>query len=233
MDPQVLVIDDDLHQLIMLQQGLELHGFRVTTAAEGREGLRRAYQTHPDAIVLDVRMDGMDGWTACERLRQVTDVPLIMLSANTNQKDVIKGLSLGADDYVTKPYDLRELVSRIHSHLRRHSRRAPSDGQSIYDDGRLYVDLRDGKALKDGDLVQLTPIETRLLVRLVQEMGRIVPHRKLLNDVWGPGYGNAVDQLNVSIHTLRRKIEDNPSRPRYVRTRWKLGYYFTGVQAVV
>jgi DNA-binding response OmpR family regulator len=226
MDPKVLVIDDDIGLLTMLRLGLELQGFDVATAEGGKEGLRRAYQMHPDVVVLDVTMSEMDGWTTCQRLRQVSDVPVIMLSSRTAKADIIKGLSMGADDYLTKPCSLAELTARINSRLRRSARSITADKRAIFDDGHLYVDLHEGTVLKDGELVELSPIEYRLLAHLVQERGRVVPRRDLLINVWGPEYADELSYLSVYIRYLRRKIEDDPSTPSYIQTRWKLGYYF-------
>jgi two-component system KDP operon response regulator KdpE len=232
MEPKVLVIDDDVGLLTMLRLGLELQGFDVTTAQGGKEGLRRAYRMHPDVVVLDVGMDEMDGWTTCERLRQVSDVPVIMLSGNTAQEDIIKGLSVGADDYVTKPCSLGELTARINSRLRRSARSAQADKKAVYDDGHLHVDLREEKVLKDGELVALSPIEYRLLAHLVQERDRVVLRRDLMISVWGPEYVEELNYLSVYIRYLRCKIEDDPDNPRYIQTRWKLGYYFAGDEKV-
>ena len=232
MEPKVLVIDDDVGLLTMLRLGLELEGLEVTTASEGREGLRQAYQTHPDIVVLDIGMPGMDGWTTCERLRQVSDVPVIMLSGKTAQEDIIKGLSIGADDYLTKPCSLDELKARINSRLRRSARSARADKRAVYDDGHLHVDLREARVLKDGELVELSPIEYRLLAHLVQERGRVVPRQDLLVNVWGQEYADELSYLSVYIRYLRRKIEDDPSNPRYIQTRWKLGYLFSGDERV-
>jgi two-component system KDP operon response regulator KdpE len=226
MDPKVLVIDDDLGLLTMLRLGLELQGFDVTTACGGKEGLRRAYQTHPDVVVLDIAMSEMDGWTTCERLRQVSDVPVIMLSGKTAKADIVKSLSMGADDYLTKPCSLNELSARINSRLRRSVRSATAEKKAIYDDGHLHIDLHKELVLKDGELVELSPTEYRLLAHLVQERGHIVSHRDLLTSVWGPEYPDELRYLSVYIRYLRRKIEHDPSNPRYIQTRWKLGYLF-------
>ena len=226
MDPKVLVIDDDVGLLTMLRLGLELEGFDVTTAEGGREGLRCAYQMHPDVVVLDVAMSEMDGWTTCERLRQVSDVPVIILSGKSDKEDVVKGLSMGADDYLIKPCSLGELKARINSRLRRSAKNVATENKAIFDDGRLHVDLREEVVRKNGELVELSPIEYRLLAHLVQERGSIVPRRDLLISAWGPEYAHEVKYLSVYIRYLRRKIEDDPDNPRYIHTRWKLGYYF-------
>lgn len=226
MDPKVLVIDDDIGLLTMLRLGLELEGFDVTTAMGGKEGLRRAYQTHPDVVVLDVAMSEMDGWTTCKRLREVSDVPVIMLSGRTDKADIVKGLSMGADDYLTKPCSLDELKARINTRLRRGAKNRSAHRRAIFDDGHLHVDLHEQVVYKDGKLVELSPIEYRLLAHLVQKQGSIVPRKDLLINVWGPEYAHELRYLSVYIRYLRCKIEDDPNDPHYIQTRWKLGYYF-------
>ena len=228
MDKKILVIDDDSGLLTLLQLGLERDGFTVVTAESGKEGLRRAYETRPDVIVLDVMMPEMDGWLTCQRLRSMCDTPIIMLTAKTGQADVLKGLSLGADDYLTKPCSFDELKARIRTVLRRATGGSRDEWRAIYDDGNLHIDLKDGTAMRQGEPIHLTPIEARLLMYLVSQKGRIVPHRELLISVWGPEYAEEVSYLSVYIRYLRRKLEDDSSKPRYIRTRWRLGYYFAG-----
>lgn len=223
---KILVIDDDVGLLTLLKMGLEREGFAVTTAESGREGLRKAYEIRPDAIILDIMMAEMDGWTTCQRLRHVCDTPIIMLTARSSGRDVIRGLSLGADDYVAKPCSFDELKARIDTILRRNGQSPPSAQPDVYDDGNLYVNLRARAVKRQGAAVELTPTESRLLMYLVSRRGRIIPHRELLVNVWGPEYGNEVKYLSVYIRYLRQKVEDDPSRPRYIRTRWKVGYYF-------
>jgi two-component system KDP operon response regulator KdpE len=227
MDPKVLVIDDDVALLATLRLGLEREGFDVTTATGGKEGLRQAYQMHPDVVVLDIVMSEMDGWTTCQKLRQVSDVPVIMLSGKTDKADIVKSLSIGADDYLTKPCSLGELKARINSRLRRSTKSTSAAKRAVFDDGHLYVDLREEMVLKDGEIIELSPIEYRLLAHLVQERGRVVTRKDLMINVWGPEYASEVTYLSVYIRYLRRKIEDDPSNPRYIQTRWKLGYYFS------
>ena len=198
----------------------------MNTACGCKEGLRRAYRTRPDVVVLDIAMSEMDGWTTCERLRQVSDVPVIMLSGKTAKADIVKSLSMGADDYLTKPCSLNELSARINSRLRRSARSVTAEKKAIYDDGHLHIDLHKELVLKDGELVELSPTEYRLLAHLVQERGHIVSHRDLLTSVWGPEYPDELRYLSVYIRYLRRKIEHDPSNPRYIQTRWKLGYLF-------
>jgi DNA-binding response OmpR family regulator len=223
---KILVIDDDSGLLTLLKMGLEREGFSVTTAKSGKEGLRKAYETRPDAIILDIMMADMDGWTTCQRLRHVCDTPIIMLTAKSSGKDVIKGLSMGADDYISKPCSFDELKARIHTILRRNGQRPPSVQEDAYDDGNLYVDLRTRLVKLKGEIIDLTPTESKLLMYLVSRRGRIIPHRELLVNVWGPEYAEEVKYLSVYIRYLRQKIEGDPSNPHYIRTRWKVGYYF-------
>jgi two-component system response regulator VicR len=228
MNEKILVIDDDSGLLTLLKLGLEREGFTVITAESGKEGLRRAYEARPDVIVLDVMMPEMDGWLTCQRLRSMCDTPIIMLTAKTDQADVLKGLSLGADDYLTKPCSFDELKARIRTVLRRANVGTQEDWRAIYDDGNLRIDLKDGTIEKQSEVIHLTPIESRLLMYLVSQKGRIVPHKELLIGVWGPEYAEEVSYLSVYIRYLRRKIEDDPSSPHYIRTRWRMGYYFAG-----
>ena len=228
MNEKVLLIDDDAGLLTLLQLGLEREGFTVVTAKNGKEGIRQAYETRPDVVVLDIMMAEMDGWTTCQRLRHVCDTPIIMLTAKTGGDDIIKGLSLGADDYLTKPCSFDELKARIRAVLRRSGEPARDGVQSVYDDGTLHVDLRDGTVRRNDQIVELTPTESRLLMYLASQRGRIVPHKELLINVWGPEYAKEMGYLSVYIRYLRQKIEEDPAHPRYICTRWKVGYYFAG-----
>jgi DNA-binding response OmpR family regulator len=228
MNEKVLVIDDDPELLSLLQVGLERDGFVVVTARNGKQGLRRAYETRPDVIVLDLAMPEMDGWIACQRLRSICDTPIIVLTAKTDQVDILKGLSLGADDYLTKPCRLADLRTHIRAVLDRANAGLSDNRRVVYEDDDLHIDLKDGKVMRRGEEIHLTPIETRLLMYLVAQSGRIVPHEELLINVWGQGYAEEANYLSVYIRYLRRKIEDDPSNPRYIRTRWRMGYCFEG-----
>ena len=232
MNEKILVIDDDSGLLTLLRLGLEREGFTVITADSGKEGLRQAYETRPDAIILDIMMPEMDGWLTCQRLRNICDTPIIMLTAKVDQADVLKGLSLGADDYLTKPCSFDELKARIRTVLRRAQAGSNNGWRDVYDDRNLCIDLRDGTVTRRGEAISLTPTESRLLLYLVSQKGRIVPHRELLTSVWGPEYAEEVGYLSVYVRYLRRKIEDDPSNPRYICTRWGMGYYFAGAGAI-
>jgi DNA-binding response OmpR family regulator len=198
------------------------------TARNGREGIGQAYKHHPDAIVIDLMMDEMDGWTACRRLRDVCDTPIMILSGRTAREDVVKGLSMGADDYMTKPCSLNEFRARVRALIRRGARQDTGEEGQVYDDGTLRIDFQSGMVRRRGEIVPLTPTETRLLLCLAAERGRMVPRAQVLNRVWGTGRATSRDHLSVYIRYLRKKIEPDPDNPRYVCTRWRMGYYFAG-----
>lgn len=226
MNEKILVIDDDSELLTLLKLGLERDGFKVLTAENGKDGLRQAYDTRPDVIILDIMMPGMDGWVTCQRLRTMCNTPIIMLTAKTGQPDVLRGLSLGADDYLTKPCCFDELKARIRTVLRRVHSSEHESWRTVYDDGTLSVDLQNGVVTRHGEEIHLTPIESRLLMYLVSQKDRVVPHQELLVSIWGPKYAKEKSYLSVYVRYLRRKIEEDPSNPKYICTRWRLGYYF-------
>jgi DNA-binding response OmpR family regulator len=224
MRPRVLVIDDDDELCTLLTQSLQPKGFEVLSATDGREGIRIAFKAQPDLIILDARIPEMDGWQACERLREMTDTPIIMLTAMAAGSDVVRGFQLGVDDYITKPFDLRELELRIRAVLKR--TRTRGERATFYDDGTLKIDLRQQQVFRDGRIVHLTPTEFRLLSCLVCHRNSVVPHKHLLKEVWGPGYLDAVDCLYLYIRYLREKLEENCQEPKYIRTEWGVGYRF-------
>jgi DNA-binding response OmpR family regulator len=223
---RILVIDDDTGLLNLLRLSLTREGFEVATAENGKEGLRQAYEFHPDVVLLDLMMAGMDGWTACQRLRQVTHVPIIILTALADSGNVVKGLGLGADDYITKPCSFDVLKARIRAALR-HRAEAPQDSpELIFDDGNLRIDMTAQTVARQGQPVHLTPTELRLLLCLVSKKGQIVSHGELLTNVWGPEYAEEVKYLGVYVRYVRQKVEDDPSNPAYILTRHKVGYSF-------
>lgn len=225
-DETILVVDDDLGLLKFLQLGLEREGFSVITASSGKEGLRQAYQSRPDLIILDVMLPDMDGWQVCQRMREMSDTPIVMLTAKGEEKDILQGLTLGADDYLAKPCSFDELKARIRALLRRAQSSAIPTWRTVYDDGTLRVNLSTGAVTRRGAPVHLTPTEARLLMYLVSQEGHVVSHKELLTRVWGPEYGDEVGYLSVYIRYLREKIEDDPANPEYICTSWGTGYYF-------
>ena len=227
---KILIVDDDAALVKVLSLSLEREGFEVITALGGAEALRKAYESRPDLVILDIMMPHMDGWVTCRRLREIADMPIIMLTAKGNESDIVHGLDLGADDYITKPCSSEELKARIRALLRRAQSADKTNWQVAYDDGWLKVDLSRQQVMVNGEPVDLTPTEFRLLSCLIQRSGQVVPHKELLTEVWGPEYSDQVSYLSVYIRYLRQKIEQNPSQPTYILTKWGMGYRFAGVE---
>ncbi len=219
---KLLVIDDDAALNEMLTRSLGAQGFEILTASSGKEGIEKALQQQPDLILLDVMMPEMDGWEVCRRLRAVTDLPIIMLTAKDSRAEVIRGFELGVDDYVTKPFDLRELELRIRAVLKRYQ----LNHDEMYDDGVLRIDLQRQRVVLHDEPIHLTPTEFKLLRSLVRRAGEIVSHRQLLVEVWGTDYMGAMANLTLYIRYLREKLEPAPGNPRYIRTQWGEGYWF-------
>ncbi len=230
MGPGVLVIDDDSGIASMIAMYLGVHGFDVKSVNSGRAGLKALYDLRPDLILLDIAMEEMDGWQVCQRVREISDVPIIIVSALTREADVVRGLRMGADDYVRKPFSLAELNERVRAVLRR-CKAAQRPNGVFYDDGVLCVDADRGQVWLRGEVVGLTPTEFRLLTSLVARKGCVVRHEDLLEQVWGPAYRGDNACLSLYVRYLREKIEDDPAEPRYIQTRWGVGYWFAGEHA--
>lgn len=223
---KVLIIEDDAALGEALKSSLEWRGYDVLLATTGTAGLRLADEWQPDLIILDVMMPKMDGWEVCRRLREKTDTPIVMLTVKALPSDVVQGLKLGADDYVRKPFDLEELVSRIEAVLRRARRSAVArpERYRIHD---LLIDLSRRIVLHNGQPVELTPTEFSLLAHLVRNRGRVVPHTELLVAVWGANYTyDEKANLAVYIHYLRKKLGETPDDPKYICTERGVGYCF-------
>lgn len=222
--PVVLLVDDEPGLCQLLTILLEEEGFSVITASDGEEGLRLALEQRPDLVLLDIMLPRTDGREVCRRLRQVSDVPIIMLTCMPTPEEKIGRLADGADDYVTKPFDNNELVARMRAVLRRTHRREASP--RVYDDGYLRVDLEAHRVFVNGTPVVLSPKEWRLLEYFLQHKNRVVSHQALLRYAWGDGYEEDVASLKVYIAHLRRKLGDSARRPRYIHSERTLGYRF-------
>lgn len=226
---RILVIDDDPTLNSLIRQSFHAKGYEVITALNGMEGLKLAYRSHPDIILLDIMMPDLDGFETCRRLREISEVPVLMLTAMSSEDDLLRGFEAGADDYVKKPFSLKELEARITAVMKRS---ANGDGSEIaYDDGTLRVDLQRQHVYRDNQRVHVTPTEFRLLSCLIRHRGHVVSHEDLLREVWGDGYLDAVPSLSIYIRYLREKIEENPSEPHYIMTKWGVGYWFSPVIA--
>ena len=213
----------------MLEVMLNEKGFRVDVAYNGITGLEKAYALKPDVVILDIALPDMDGWETCRRFREMSDVPIIMLSALGAEENVAKGLDLGADDYIVKPVTTGELVARIRALLRRVSgsnRNGANGRQLILAYDNLMIDLRKHEVTVDGNRVDLSPTEFRLLNVLLRHKGRVLPHEFLLTEVWGPEYRGEMDYLRLYIGYLRRKLEKDPSEPTLIQNEWGIGYRF-------
>jgi two-component system KDP operon response regulator KdpE len=225
-DPLVLVVDDERHITQLVRMNLEVEGFNVITASSGSEALDRVREDLPDLVLLDVRMPELDGFETLQLLREVSDVPVIMLTVRSEEEDIVRGLELGADDYVTKPFRARELSSRIRAVLRRTQGAAPPESAIVEIDDHLSVDYNRREVIVDGERVDLRPTEFRLLYHLIENAGWVVPHETLLAKVWGYEYQEEVHYLRLYITYLRKKIEPDPSNPKYILTERGVGYRF-------
>ncbi len=229
MTATILVIDDDSNLLELLKSLLEIHSYDVITSQSGLEGLKRAYAAQPDLVILDIMLPGMDGWKVCQRLREMSKVPILIITAKAKStQDVVKGLKGGADDFLTKPFNNQELLARVEALLRRASadKEAENGASNVYSDGRLTIDFDRRKVTVKGEEIDLTTKEFELLSCLVQNANRTLPHKFLLTHVWGPEYSLQIDYLKVYIHRLRQKIEEDPAHPSMILTEWSIGYRF-------
>jgi len=226
MSPHLLVVDDEPNIVELLSASLRFAGYDVTTATHGAEALRKAREVEPDLVVLDVMMPELNGFETLEELRRVSNVPVIMLTVKGEESDKVRGLGLGADDYVTKPFSQRELLSRIQAVLRRSETPAFVPRTRIVVDEDLTIDFSRNEVLLKGKKVQLTPTEYRLLYHLVSNPGRIMSHESLLAKVWGYEYREEEHYVRLYITYLRQKIEPDPAHPKYILTERGLGYRF-------
>jgi two-component system KDP operon response regulator KdpE len=225
MDDQiVLLIDDDETLLELLSGHLETAGYRPLAAGDGPNGLRMAAEARPDLVVLDVMMPGMDGWEVCQRLREKSSVPIIMLTAKGEEIDKLRGFHMGVDDYVTKPFSFAELTARVGAVL---ARAVPAPG-SIHraTSGDLSIDFDQHRVTRTGRPIDLTPTEYRLLETLARHIHRSVPSEQLLAEVWGPEYAGEIDHVKHYIWALRKKIETDPGDPKHILTERGFGYRF-------
>jgi two-component system KDP operon response regulator KdpE len=218
----VLVVDDEPLILRGLSASLGAAGYQVATASDAASALEAAALRHPAAVVLDLRLPDMDGVEVCRRLRQWSDVPVIVVSAMDSEVQKIAALDAGADDYVTKPYSAGELLARLRAALRRASESVDGANRVVF--GPVVVDLALEQVRKDGDLVHLTPLEYELLATLARHPGKVLTHAMLLRAVWGLAYQGETHYLRVYMARLRRKLEENPSRPRHLLTQSGVGY---------
>jgi two-component system KDP operon response regulator KdpE len=223
----VLVVDDEPHLVRTLAINLRARDYQVETAQDGRSALQAFHEREPDLIVLDLGLPDLDGVEVLRRVREVSEVPVIVLSARSESVDKVEALDVGADDYVTKPFGMEELLARVRVALRR-NRDPDSPQQPPFETSRFRLDFAERLAVIEGTETRLTPTEWRLLSVLARRPGHLVSQRELLREVWGPGYGRESNYLRVYANQLRRKLEPDPTRPRYLLTDPGQGYRLVG-----
>lgn len=228
----VLVVDDEPRLVDVVRMNLEMEGYRVLDASNGVEALEHVKEDLPDLVILDVMMPDMDGFEALRRIREVSNVPVIMLTVRQEESDRIRGLEIGADDYLTKPFSPRELQSRIKALLRRAFMPSPARKTKTVVDKDLTIDFSKREVWVRGQKVTLRPTEYRLLYHLVNNAGRLMTHDTLLSRVWGPEYRDESHYLRLYITYLRQKLERDPAHPRYILTERGVGYRFKELDAV-
>jgi two-component system KDP operon response regulator KdpE len=220
----LLIIDDDRSLTQLLGDYLSDQGYSVRTVENGKLGLRAMYERQPDIVLLDVTMPEKDGWETLKRIREVSNVPVIMLTARGDETDILHGFSLGADDYVTKPFSFAQLAARMHAVLGRSMQEdAAEDKLSV--DG-LEVNMRLKRVRRNGQLLTLTPTEFKLLVALMRHAGDVVSPKELVKEVWGAQYANEIGYVRRYVWHLRQKVEPDPENPRYIHNDRGFGYRF-------
>lgn len=221
----VLIVDDDVILVDALELYLTREGYRIVRARNGQEGLKAFYSSRPDLVILDVMMPHMDGWETCQRIRELSTVPIIMLTAKGDEGDRVMGLKMGADDYVPKPFSLKELVARIEAILRRVRRGEAAEKLPIVQLGDdLVIDPERWEVRRSGTAVDLTATELRFLFVLAENVGRVLTHQQILERVWGGGYTDNPEYTKLYMWRLRQKLEQDPSKPKYLLTERGIGY---------
>lgn len=221
---KILLIDDEPRYLRLMEANLVTEGYEVIKASDGLSGVELVAQKNPDLVLVDIMMPGMDGFATCQRIREFSNVPIIVVTAKGEERDRVKGLDLGADDYIVKPYSATEMLARVRAVLRRSERTVEINRQAtiIHDD--LTIDLARAEVYLDNKMVFLSATEYRLLLQLVLNIGKAIPSEQLLRDVWGNEYVSDKEILWVSISRLRQKLERDPREPRHILTRSGYGY---------
>ncbi len=223
---KILVIDDEPHLVKLVRSNLEAQHYRVISALDGPSGLAMTDKEGPDLVILDIMLPGMDGFDVLPKIREFSAVPVIMLTAKDQEVDVVKGLRLGADDYVRKPFSVHELLARVEAVLRRAASSEDVMTRPPFTCDDFTMDFQNRKVIVRGKEIKLGPTEYKLLTQLVRNAGRVMLHTDLLRKVWGPEYGGETEYLRVYISYLRNKIEEDPANPKYILTEHGVGYLF-------
>ncbi len=229
MNGKILVVDDEKAIVDILKFNLEREGFDVLTAHDGEAGYQTFVSAGPDLMLLDIMMPKMDGFTVCKKVRETSNIPIIMLTARAEEVDKVLGLEFGADDYITKPFGVRELVARVKANLRRQAMDKPSGDQSqMLRFDNFVIDMNKYEVSKNGQTIDLTIREYELLKFLASQKQQIFSREQLLEQVWGYEYYGDVRTVDVTVRRLREKVEDTPSKPNLILTKRGIGYYFKG-----
>jgi len=223
---RILIVDDEAIIIKFLRVNLEANGYETLAAMDGAEALQKVEMELPDLVIMDIMMPKTDGFEACRRLREWSQIPIIMLSARGDLIDKVKCLDLGADDYLSKPFGVEELLARVRAVLRRTEGAYATPSQPSFTSGELQINFAARQVTIAGDEVRLTPTEYSLLQELVLNRGKVLTHRMLLSKVWGPEYGDEREYLHVFIGRLRKALEPDPEHPRYIVTVQGVGYKF-------
>lgn len=229
MEPKkILIIEDEKSISDIIKFNLTKEGYAVETAYDGQDGYQKAIATSPDLILLDIMLPLMDGFAVCKKVRETSNVPILMLTAKEEEVDKVLGLELGADDYITKPFGMRELIARIKANIRRNelaesAKEEPSDIQNF---GNLEIDMNRYEVRKNGQPLDLTLREFELLKYLAERESRVFSREQLLEEVWGYEYYGDIRTVDVTVRRLREKLEDDSSDPKYIMTKRGIGYYF-------
>lgn len=224
MQKRVLVVDDEPRYVRLMEVNLLTEGYQVLKASDGKKAIEIVADKKPDLVLLDVMMPGIGGFATCERIREFSSVPIIMVSAKGEEHDRVRGLDVGADDYILKPYSATELLARVRAVLRRAQATGGTFQESVFSHGNLKIDLARAEVFKDNKMVFLSATEYRLLLQFVHNLGSVLTSEDLLVNVWGTEYRDDKEILWVSISRLRQKLEDDPRNPQHIVTRSGLGY---------
>ena len=224
MNEKILIVDDEPRYVRLMEANLMTEGYQVLKAYNGQQAVDIVADQKPDLVLLDIMMPILDGFGACERIREFSMVPIIMVTAKGEEHDRVRGLDLGADDYIVKPFSATELLARVRAVLRRAQKTGAVSQQSVFWHGNLRIDFARAEVFLDDKMVYLSATEYRILLQLAHNLGKVLPSEQLLRDVWGEEYSNDKEILWVSVSRLRQKLEDDPRNPKHIVTRSGLGY---------
>jgi DNA-binding response OmpR family regulator len=224
MNERILIVDDEPRYIRLMEANLITEGYQVFKAYDGQQAVNVVVEIKPDLVLLDLIMPVLDGFGACERIRGFSDVPIIIITAKGEEQSRVRGLDLGADDYIVKPFSATELLARVRAVLRRSKKAVITSKESIFRHGSLTIDFARAEVFVDSKMVYLSATEYRLLLQLAHNLGQVLPSEQLLADVWGPEYSEDKEILWVSISRLRQKLEEDPKDPKHIVTRSGLGY---------